>query len=487
MNAVSSSTTPTTAPNDNVNTNQSQSMPSSVTAPALSNQGMPQTFPQGQFSQYPQTWFPLGPTQTPYRQSGLVNPGSTFHNNSVQVSSSPINTPTSFGPRPVIPASFSPVLQNPSAGPQPLYVQQAPSGIQPPYMHQAPPLSGWAGTPHNLPLTSRPPFSASESARWLPSPLSTSASQGPSVIPSHGPPVNNLPKDMISPLSAANQQSRGFPSLSSESTTASSMGHLQPSIPQMAMRPPPSNAVSGPASMPFPMQSSGSFPQTGMLNSFTGNAPSFDSIRPAPGATPRPQQPSSGDFTFQPHRPPNAAYNPQNIRHPVQAPHSPHMRPMVHNMNSSPMHGFQRPQVSSHQMMNQPRPQIPTNFAGNSTAPVPPRHPMMPGHNAGVPNMPPRNFAPHPMNNSVGPLPPRQMHSQENHLAHPPRFSTPHQHFGNHPARPFMGPRGSHQVYDPFSPTAVPFNPQMGGGNAARMPGESDPEYEDLMASVGVK
>ncbi|KAL1544622.1 splicing factor 1-like [Salvia divinorum] len=477
MNPVSSSATSTEGPDDNMNTNQTQSMPTSTVTPALTTQGTLQLFP------------------------GSLPLPQAFLNNTGQVSSS--NAPTLFGPRSVIPASFSPVPQNPSApasGTQPSYMQQLPphaqtGGPQPPYMHQAPPLTGWPGPPHNLPLTSRPPFSASESSRWLPSPVSTSASQGSANI-MQGPPVNH-PNDMISPLSTgaqssrpvANQQSLVFspmlPSAGPESTPTS-MGPLQPAIPQMAMRPPPSNA----APMPFPTQSSGSLPQPGMLNSYPGNAANFDSIRPVPGAIPRPQQPSSGDFTFQPHRPPSAASQvwqtnqsvPQNIRHPVQAgqaslpPHSPHMRPMLNNMNLSPMHGFPRP-PASHQM-NQSRPHTPTNFAGNSTVPVPPRHQMMPGHNAGVPNMPPRTFAPHPINNTIGPFPSRP----ENHLARPPRFPTPHQHFRNHPRRAFPG----HQVYDPFVPTAAPFNSQM-GSNAARMPSESDPEYEDLMASVGVK
>ncbi|KAH6784954.1 Nucleic acid-binding [Perilla frutescens var. hirtella] len=515
VNPVSSSTTPTVASDDNVNTNRSQSTPSSIVAPPPTNQGTAQPYPpQGQFPQYHQAWFP-GPTQTPmYRQSGLVNPtntSATFLSNTLQGSSSPfnpVNMPSLFGPRPVMPATFNPVLQNPSAppGPQPSYMQQAPphvqtGGPQPSYMQHAPPLPG---PPHNLPHTSQPPFSASESARWLPSQVSTSASQGPS----HGPPMN-IPSDMLSPLSSrpvANQQSRGGFSHLLQSTapesTPPSIGPVQPGIPQMAMRPPPSNAGPGSAPMPFPMQPSASHPQPGIPNSFSGNAPNFDSLRPVPGGIPRPQQPSSGDFTFQPHRPPNAASQvwqtnqatQQNIRHPVQAgqaslsPQSPLMRPLAHNMNPSPIHGYPRPQVSH--PVNQPRGQIPTNFAGSQAVPLPPRHPMMPGHNAvAVPNMQPRNFVPHPINNSLGPFPPRpgsQMHSHENHLARPPRFPTPHQHFGNHPGRPFPGPGGVQQVYDPFSPTSVAFNSQM-GGNAARRPSESDPEYEDLMASVGVK
>lgn len=515
VNPVPSSTTSTVASDDNVNNNQSQSTSSSIVASALTNQGTSQpyhpgsTLPQGQFPQYHQAWFPAGPTQTPmYRQSGSSSPFN------------PVNMPSLFGPRPVIPASFSPVLQNPSTPPsvpQPLYVQQAPphvqtGGPQPPYMQQAPPL---AGPPHNLPHTSQPPFSASESARWFPSQVSISASQGPTnimpatpVVPPHGLPVN-IPNDMISPLSSrpiANQQSRGgFSHLiqpAGPESTPSSMGPVQPAIIQMAMRPAPSNAVPGSAPMPFPMQSVAAHPQPGIPNSFSGNAQNFDSIRPVPGGIPRPQQPSSGDFTFQPHRPPSAASQvwqtnqatQQNIRHPVHAgqaslaPQAPLMRPMVHNMNPSPVHGFPRPQVS-HQM-NQSRGQIPTNYAGGQTVTLPPRHLMMPGHNAvAVPNMQPRNFVPHPINNSLGPFPPRpgsQMHSQENHLARPPRFPTPQQHFGNHPGRPFPGPGGVQQVYDPFSPTSVAFNSQM-SGNPARRPSESDPEYEDLMASVGVK
>lgn len=492
MNPVSTSTTTTVATDDNVITDQGESMRGSIMAPTLTNQGTTQPYPrslqlpQGQFLQYPQAWFPGGPTQTPtYRQSGLVtsaNASAAFLSNTAQVSSSPLNMPSLFGPRPVIPASFSPVLPIPSAppsGPQPLYMQHLQTGgPQSPYMQQAHPLTG---PPHNLPLTSKPPFSAIESARWLPSPVSTSASQGPMSIPN----------DMISPLSGANQVAMRPPPSNS---TPPSIGPMQPAMPQMAMRPPPSNAVPGSAPMPFPMQSPASLHQHGIPNSFSGNAPNFDSVRPVPGAIPRPQQPSSGDFTFQPHRPPNAAPQvwqnnqaaPQNTRHPVQGgqaslgPQSSLMRPVMHNMNPSPGHGFLRPQVS-HQV-NQPRGQIPANFAGNQTVPIPPRHPMMPGHNARP--MQPRNFVPHPMDNSLGPFP--QMHSQEIHLGRPPRFPNPHQHFGNHPGRPFHGPGSGQQVYDPFSPTSVSFNSQM-GGNAARMPNESDPEYDDLMASVGVK
>ncbi|KAI3450880.1 hypothetical protein Pfo_007545 [Paulownia fortunei] len=578
VNPVSSSTTSTADYVDNVNTHPSQSMSNSIIAPALMNHGTAQpyagSFPpsQGQFPQfpqYPQAWFPAGPTHTPtYPQSGFVTPANSsapLLSNTVQVSSSPFNPtnmPSLFGPRPVIAASFSPVLQNPSV------VPSRPHALQPPYMQQAPPLGqtggprntavpilhsvtaqlSLTGPPYNVrPVISTSPQSASlaafsdkprpsagESTRWLPSPVSTSASQGltyimpmnPPVVPSHGhnamasqnmvvsgAPLVNIPNNMISPLSGpsqpagavASQQSRGgfsplLPPAASESAP-SSIGPAQPAMPQVAMRAPSSSGIPGTPPMPFMVQSSASLPQPGIPSSFSGSAHNFDSIKPLSAAIPRPQQPSSSDFTFQPHRPPNAASQVwqssqpahHNVRPPVQAgqaslaPQSPLLRPVQ---------GFPRPQVSH--PINQPRAQIPTNFAGGPTVPLgPPRHPIMPGHNTvasvTVPHMQPRNFVPpHPINNSSGPFPPRpgsQMHIQENHLpgaTRPQRFPTPHQHFGNHPGRPFSSSSGGQQIYDPFSPTSVSFNPQM-GGNATRVHSESDPEYEDLMASVGVK
>ncbi|KAK4440454.1 Splicing factor-like protein 1 [Sesamum alatum] len=546
VNPMSASTTSTAISDDNVNSHLSQSTPSSIMAPALVNQGTAQPYagslppPQGQFPQYPQTWFSPGPTQTPtHPQSGLVTPANSsapLLNNTVQVSSSPFNPsnmPSLFGSRPVIAASFSPVLQNPSVVPP---RSQLPHALQPPYMQQ-PSQLGQSGAPRNTPVPilqpatgqlsrTGPPHhvrpdisampqsaplaafsdklfpSANESTRWLPSPGNTSASQGLTNIMPMTPPVlshghnavasHNMVVSGPSPLNPRGGFSPLLPSAASES---------------LAMRPPTANAIPGPATLPFAVQSSASLPQPGIPNSFPGSAQNFDSMRPLSAAIPRPQQPSSSDFTFQPHRPPNAA-SPvawqsgqpahQNMRPPIQAgqaplvPQSSLLRPGGHSLNPSPVQGFPRPQVS-HQV-NQPRAPIPTNFAGS---PMPPRHPTLPGHSgvasATVPHMQPRNFVPpHSINSTPGPFPPRpgsQMHILENHLPgapRPQRFPNPHQHFGNHPGRPFSSSSGVQQNYDPFSPTSVSFNPQM-GSNAARVHGESDPEYEDLMASVGVK
>ncbi|KAL3828889.1 hypothetical protein ACJIZ3_017691 [Penstemon smallii] len=213
-------------------------------------------------------------------------------------------------------------------------------------------------------------------------------------------------------------------------------------------------------------------------------------IQPPQVAIPRPQQPNSGDFTFQPHLPPNAAasqvawQSTQHAHHNItpqnQSGQAPPQPPLMRPMNSSPV--FPRPH------MNQPMQQIYTNFAGNPMGPPPPpppppRHPAVQGHNF---------LPPHPMNNSAGPFPPRpgsQMHLQQNHpfgANRPQMFPTPHQHFGNHPIRPFGSSSGGQQVYDPFSPTSTSFNPRM-SGNAAKLQNENDPEYDDLMASVGVQ
>ncbi|KAK4409223.1 hypothetical protein Sango_0503300 [Sesamum angolense] len=461
--------------------------------------------------------------------------------------------PSFFGSRPVIAASFSPILQNPSVVPP---RSQLPHALQPPYMQQPSPL-GQTGAPRNTPVSilqpatgqlsrtgllhnvrpdisampqSAPPAafsdkmfpSANESTRWLPSPGNTSASQGltnimpmtPPVGPSHGHNVVASQNMVVSGPSPLNIHSN---ILTGPSQSAGAVGIQQPrggfspllpsaASESLSMRPPTANAIPGPVTLPFPVQSSASLSQPGIPTSFSGSAQNFDSIRPLSAAIPRPQQPSSSDFTFQPHRPPNAASQVawqsgqpahQNMRPPVQAgqaplaPQSSLLRPGGHNLNPSPVQGFPRPQMS-HQV-NQPRVPIPTNFSGS---PMPPRHPTLPGHSgvasATVPHMQPRSFVPHPINSTPGPFLPRpgsQMHILENHLPgapRPQRFPTPHQHLGNHPGRPFSSSSGVQQIYDPFSPTAVSFNPQM-GSNAARVHGESDPEYEDLMASVGVK
>ncbi|GER33349.1 RNA-binding KH domain-containing protein [Striga asiatica] len=269
-----------------------------------------------------------------------------------------------------------------------------------------------------------------------------------------------------------------------------------PSRPQTAVQPPymplgqtegprnniPGPSLSGPRNIPtgpqfgppqpetihFRIQPSvaqpirpGAFPQSSAPNSIFRDSQSFDTVKPSP---------SSGDFTFQPHnRPPNAASQVWQSN----------LRPEMGNLNPSFVQSFRGRQI------NHPRAQIEMNFAVNRAAPHQSTHLMMPTAS----HMQPRNFINQPhMNNRPGPFPMRPMQILENPVRPQHRFSSsPYQHFGSQHGRPFSGSSGGQQVYDPFSPTSVPpFNiPQMRGN--MRGHGESDPEYEDLMASVGVQ
>ncbi|XP_073024738.1 uncharacterized protein [Primulina eburnea] len=498
VNTLSASTTLTSIADVRVIADPIQSMPSSFKAPPLVNQGMaqPSTGPlptrtQSDMPQYPQAWFSAGPTQIPFfRQSGLVPPinySAPLFGNPVQANST--SMPSFFGPPPVIPASFSLVPQNSSfAASRP----QPPIALQPPQIPMAPLPVRSQG---NIAMASQ--NIAMSVAPWMNIP-NNMISPIPAPIQSAGGAPLGHPIASLS-YGSAPQPQRGFspllPPMASESVS-SSIGPMQPAIPPVAMRPPSPNIMSGSTPIPFPGTSSASFLQPGMNNS-------------VPAAIPRPQHGSSADFTFQPQRPQNTfsqvslqSSQPanHNLAPPIQTGHtpltppSPLVRPLMNNMNPYQVQSFPRIQVS-HQM-NQPRQQIFTDLVRSPAAPlVTPRGLPLLGHNtisSGIfQHMQPRNLAPpHIIGNSAGPFPPRaanpinsipQSHSP---AATPHRFPSPHPHFGNDPGKPFSG--GTQLTYDPFSPTSASLNPQM-SGNAAKLHNEIDPEYEDLMASVGVK
>ncbi|XP_075515864.1 uncharacterized protein LOC142550673 [Primulina tabacum] len=492
VNPLSSSTTLTSTADESMIADPIQRMPSSFKAPTLVNQGIAQpsagplpTQTQGYMPQYPQAWFSAGPTQIPlFPQSGLVPPinsSAPLLGNPVQANSTSI--PSFFGPPPVIPASFSQVAQNSSfvaSRPQP------PIALQPPQIPMVPLLVRSQGNSvmasQNVAMSVAPRVN-------IPNNMISSI---PAPTQSNGAPLGH-PITSLSYGSAPHPQ-RGFspllPSMASESVT-SSIGPMQPAIPPVALRAPSPNIMT---LVPFPRTSSASFP--GMNISISA-------------AIPRPQHGSSGDFTFQPQRPQNTVSQVSlqssqpanhNLAPPIQTGHtpltppSPLVRPLINNMNPYQVQSFPRIQVS-HQM-NQPRPQISTNLVGSPAAPlVPPRGLSLPGHNTissgTFQHMQPRNFTPpHVIGNQAGPFPPRaanQINSfPRSHSpgATPQRFPSPRPHFGNYSGKPFSG--GTQQIYDPFVPTSVPLNPQM-GGDAAKVHNETDPEYEDLMASVGVK
>lgn len=155
------------------------------------------------------------------------------------------------------------------------------------------------------------------------------------------------------------------------------------------------------------------------------------------------------------------------------------------------MQGFPRPQVGN--QMGQPQAPM---FARNPNAAFANVSPVAPP--TPVSQMRPRNFGPGPqVPNLAGPFPPRPgnpLQLQQNYPAPANRHEN-HigliQQFGND--RPFTSdklapsPRGP-QIYDPFSPSAsIPPQQQQGANPAMARKQENDPEYEDLMASVGVK
>ncbi|XP_031492106.1 uncharacterized protein LOC116258834 [Nymphaea colorata] len=256
-------------------------------------------------------------------------------------------------------------------------------------------------------------------------------------------------------------------------------------------------------------------PAAAPLASVSGSLPNLPSTNIF-----RPQRPSSSDFTFQPQKPqastsqgetrPSmqlASQNPLSRPQvpPIQSPpvpHPPSFRAVVHNLQPQPgIHGFARPNAPiSNQTVIQ-RPSQPAGFRGNPNIASPPPfvNPMGPpgprllnqalqrappgiGGSQSL-NMPP----PLPLHGSL-PVRPGNLQQIRNTpvpMNQPAGFAVM--------SRPTSGNHGYtsnvNQIYDPFSPTSIP---SQQGGNAAKSGVESrqqdtDAEYEDLMASVGVK
>lgn len=434
--------------------------------------------PQAQFQPYQGSWFPVGPPQTPtHPPSGYVLPPNASQ---VQPSSTPFNPsqhmPSLFGPRPFPPQNQSLGLSGPQ---QPV--------LQRPFMVQPPPF-GQYGPPRNpQPSVSAPlPFIANQpSSLSQPMPITTSGSlplfpsQGfrpmtsQPIIGSGALPSNNSMVNLVS--SRPMQSSSPIPPSQQFMARAATPNPTQ--NPFFGSNPIAHPVASTSTSTPQPPPSQG-----GILSSVSANAPSFTPIKP--------QHPIAGDFTFQPHWPHNSASQAvsrpgaqpmmQNMRPtiqiapPPQLPQTPSFRPAIHPSSPQPlMQGIiPRPQLS-----NQMNP-----FAGNSIAnSAPLRNPAYPNP---IP-MPPNSLGPQMglRNLNQTPFPPRP----GTPLQISPNFQAtggrpPNQHRGG----PAFGP-GLQQIYDPFSPTSVSAAAIQGGAVPKLRKQESDPEYEDLMASVGVK
>ncbi|KAL0918407.1 hypothetical protein M5K25_010413 [Dendrobium thyrsiflorum] len=245
-------------------------------------------------------------------------------------------------------------------------------------------------------------------------------------------------------------------------------------------------------------------------------------IGASPVTTPKPLRPISGDFTFQPLRtqPPSSPNTPaahnsslQNSPQvPFAAPKAPSFRPALQSPIPAAL-----PQSSprlQHMQHQQPLPSetsiLPVapaaSFPANASNIRPPS-PMLQGYPSptpvqpvaqsvpvGSPRFPSAAQAPNPS----GSMPAYPANFQQVHrLPHVSRpagsFTIPNQQLGDKPTGLAPGnvqntTPGGNQIYDPFSPTASSAPPHQGANNPSNIKKpETDAEYEDLMASVGVK
>lgn len=491
---------------------------------AFVNQGVPQpvvgplqTPLHGQFqSQIP--WFHSGPPQNP------MHPMNT----SAPILTNPVNMPSLFGPPPTAAARFPSILQAPSlVPPSSLPQMQVPPSPYMPQVHSGPPRNFTVPAPQPSSIQSNMPGShpfagiqpqptgpvhfgrpsmpslpqavssiaprplpdwpltpAGSSTGWSGAPAHAAASLGSSnmgqLAPTMGPPQGSRP--VFASAAPAPGGTSAFPAaLRPTQVHGSSHTPVQPS-PHVTMAASPVLSISRPT-MP-----------AGTSGSFSGSITNFSTMNLSSATAPRPPHPSSGDFTFQPHRPQNPS--PLTVTRPsgmlptqstramgqMPAPQSPSFRMGAPNTALQHIMQVPRPQVGK--QMGQPHAHhisaVP--FARNPTAAfanVSPVSPTTPPSQMG-----PRSFGPGPqMHYPPGPFPPRPANPlPRNYPALPNR---PESHMGQN--QQFSNNRsGGPQIYDPFSPTSTAV-PQQGANPARARKPENDAEYEDLMASVGVK
>ncbi|KAK4790787.1 hypothetical protein SAY86_031200 [Trapa natans] len=419
--------------------------------------GIPQPSPQGQF-QFP------GPqpqvVSVPSHSTILTPPNSSTHLNTLHQQPSmplnPTNLPLPYGSQPgetgsnLHPPNQTPFMQNP-------YVNHhRPSDIR------VPPVN--------------PAF---QSLQPSPSPFPSSVAR---------PILTQGPRPMFSHPNIA----------SSGSISSTPMANINPPPLGFSSGPPPPNSLGGPLNRPnpptfFPSSTPPAsqplslnnnphgmaIPRGNPLNSSLGSGssqvpsrlpfPPFESglrsnflpMRSSSAAGP--QNPNFGDFTFQPrHQLQMPRFLPPDV-----GPQAPQFRSQVPDFQPRPEF-FPRPPIqgrfpfpnmgrSMGEMNSGPSTRLP--YLGQSTFPLGPGSAMEPR----------RSLRP-PMNQPDMHFPPSQQFNRN---------------------LPFIRPRPGtreQQIYDPFSPTSAANMPQRHGDNSSNTKRrDNDPEYEDLMASVGVK
>ncbi|XP_077236295.1 RNA-binding KH domain-containing protein isoform X2 [Tasmannia lanceolata] len=388
-----------------------------------------------------------------------------------------------------------------------------------PQLPTTPPVNHSAAFPYAPPLVGvrpAPPLTSPSISAPVMVSISIGPSPGQTLLPSPAPRPLHIPASVPGPTQAPLQAFSQAPVLVNTPPPVQSSLSMAPVQPIMA-RPqlPIPSPNPGQPSVPVPPQVQSASP------------PSFSPIKPPmtssvsvqPIAAPKPKHPSSGDFTFQPlrtqvvPRPSNqtvaqtTAMPPLPAIQPPSAPQAPSFRPALNN--SAPqmgMPGFQRPQASS--QMGQPQAPAPPPSPGSlvhfpSNPRPPPGLPSFPNTHPSTPANPthqmgPPSFLSGPRGpNLPGSLPIRPgnlqllHHNQLPPTNRPGGLMMPNQQLGNSlgyaSGKPTHRPSGANQIYDPFSPTSISGHPQQGDDPAKARKQETDPEYEDLMASVGVK
>lgn len=461
-----------------------------TTSTAMANQGpLPgagpmSTFSQGPFQPYPSSWLPAGQSNSP---SGLPP-----FPNSMAFPFSPSLPRPLFGNGPPAPYGFGSSQQN--------------TAVPTPRLHASAPVMPGSFIPHAYPLgqTSLPRnLSAASSPSSTPSPLvghQPSLSGLPRLPPpqlaerSMTPPSTS-PGWALPPASAP--QSSSFPSQASFQGSMGSQPVAASPSPQFpSPQRGPASATFAPSQMrsssPMPSQGVALSPQAQLFNPSsnspsrptqnplppsTAHAPSFTPLKHMGPTAPVPTLPGSSGFTFQPHRPTGAPS--QSL--PGPSLHFASQRPASAPLPPAPQGPSFRPALQS-TIQQSVRHNFPGPPIGNQMGPRPVQF-GPPGPN---PLMGPRPLGPVPQApNAGGAFPPRIGHSIQYQQSYPASLNRPG---GNFPTNLHPGPSSSRpQVYDPFSPTSISAAQAQGSNNGIARKQDSDPEYEDLMASVGVK
>lgn len=351
--------------------------------------------------------------------------------------------------------------------------------------------------------SSAPPFtSAPPQVGPVAAPPVVSTSGSPLLLPVP-PPSLNMPPPVPrpSPVASVTPASMPRPYIpQSAPIGAQAMGPPQPAghvmtrppmqTPSLAPRPPMHPPVQPPQ---LPLAVTGL--ASGTMPSFSpGQPPISSSVSATPVQAPKPLRPTFGDFTFQPQRaqvpasPTTPGHTSTSVVQntspvPLAAPQPPSFRPALQSPSAPVgMQSFPQP-LSVNQASQAPVPSPWASFPNSTIIRPPPSfQPVAP-----VPQMGPPNFSPAPHRpNFTGAMPAPsvnlllQQHTQLPPPNRPGGLMIPNQQLAS------SNPLAGNQTYDPFSPTSITqASPQV--ANAKTRKPETDQEYEDLMASFGVK